>query len=202
MSDLLDGLSGARLTHDAYDTEFGWREAAACGDSWKLERQQHFCEPDSASWVAFSRGDWDEALRLMESRRDEFKQLTKESATRGMRLLRVRVVEQPIGPYLQWELNSLRIRAQCGELIHVVGPELVREYEASGPLPEIINLGPDVFYQIIYDENGVGDGAFRYTGVEETARVVEFIRRLYDVGEDIATYFDREVAHLEPPRGE
>lgn len=202
MTDLLDGLSGVRLTEDAYDKDFDDREATLkpC-ELWKLERRQHFREPGGASWEAFARGDWDDALHLIEAGRDALKRAAREAAEHRSHLTRVRVVERPITPYLQWELYALRLHAEYGEHIRVIGPGLIREYEARGPLPEIITLGPDAFYEILYDEDGVCEGAVRYLGADGTARVVEFIRRPYDAGEDLGTYFDREVARLEPPHG-
>lgn len=53
----LDTSLGERLSRDAYGADFQRRMQAVQGrDSWKLERQQHFQEPGSNGWRAFSRG--------------------------------------------------------------------------------------------------------------------------------------------------
>jgi hypothetical protein len=202
MHELLGAAPGELLTRSAYDEDFGKREWAVDGyDSWKLERQQYFREPDDASWNAFARGDWREALRLIEAERGDFLALSEEAAKHDCRLLRVRVVERPIIPYLQWELHLLRVRAECGELIRVVGLGQIEPYETEGPLPELVTLGSDTVYKVVY-KDGVLDGAIRFVDSAITARVTAFIEQLYEHGEDISTFFEREVAHLEPPRGD
>jgi hypothetical protein len=114
----------------------------------------------------------------------------------------VRVVEEPVDPYLQWELHLLRLRAECGEEICVVGPEHIRKFEDDGPLPELLTFGTDTLYQILYDKDGVLEGGVLFTDRETIARVADFIENLYDAGEDMERYFQRKIARLEPPRGE
>ncbi len=203
MRDLLGRSPGTALSQAEYDADFSQREWAVDGfDSWKLERRQHFQEPRNESWRAFARGDWAEALRLIDGRRASLRALAEKAAAHDTRLLRVRVVEHPIVPYLQWELNSLRVRADCGELIRVVTAAQVARHEQDGLLPELLTLGRDVVYRIEYDEAGLAAGAVRYLDATATTRVATFIRGLYDAGEDIQDFFDRDVAHLPPPPAE
>jgi hypothetical protein len=162
---------------------------------WKLERQQHFKEPGFPSWEAFAAGDWGEALRLAEGMRPRLTDYYRRVADKGLNFRRVRVVTEPIIPYLQWELHLLHLRSECGESIHIVGPECVEEFEATGRLPELVSLGTDVVYKVCYDERGVAEGAV-------VTRSREFIQRLYAAGEDIRDFFERKVAHLDPPAGE
>ncbi|MFJ6212979.1 DUF6879 family protein [Streptomyces sp. NPDC092296] len=199
----LDPALGDRLDLAAYRADFRDRQWTIDGqDSWKLERRQHFQEPGFPSWDAFARGDWHEALRLIEAERDYLHDFGRENTRRRTTLLRVRVVEQPLTPYLQWELHLLRLRAECGEHIRVVGPEAVRDREGAGPLPERVTLGAGTVYQVLYTEQGALDGAVRFTDPEVTARCREFVRELYEAGEDLVRYVDREVAHLPPPLAE
>ncbi|MFI0821709.1 DUF6879 family protein [Streptomyces sp. NPDC021098] len=204
----LDGprLASARgevLSLDAYRRDFRERQWTIDGqDSWKLERQQRFREPGFASWDAFARGDWDESLRLIEEERDYLREFSQEVEDHRITLYRVRVAEQPIAPYLQWELHLLRLRAECGEKIRVVGPEHLAELERSEPLPELLTLGDRTTYQIRYSDHGILDGAVRYLDEATTARCRALTRDLYDVGEDMASFFAREVAHLPPPNPE
>ncbi|MDH6141292.1 hypothetical protein P3T35_003309 [Kitasatospora sp. GP30] len=197
MRDLLGSSSrGERLALDVYRADFRKRDFAVDGwDSWKLERRQHFVEPGDASWRAYSEGDWARALELIEARRGELLQLSQLAADHDCRLLRVRVVEFPVTLYLIWELHLLRVRAECGELIRIVGPEQISQYEQGGQqLPELITLGPDTVYDISYDATGLGDGATRYTDAATRERVARFIAHLYDQGEDIESFMAREVA--------
>ncbi|SFY53274.1 DUF6879 family protein [Streptomyces sp. F-1] len=201
MRDLLGASHGEKLELDAYREDFRRRDFAVDGwDSWKLERRQHFREPGDPSWEAFARGDWPEALRLIEAQRAGLLDLSRLAARHRCRPLRVRVVEPPLTPYLQWELHLLRVRAECGELIRVIGPEHVAAYEDTGPVPELITLNDDTVYEIRYDTEGVLEGAVRYVDTATRNRVAARIENLYALGEDIGTFFGRDVAHLAPPR--
>ncbi|MER7707851.1 DUF6879 family protein [Kitasatospora sp. NPDC097605] len=199
MPDFLGDLPGDRLPLDEYRADFRRRDFAVDGyDSWKLERRQDFQEPGDPSWRAYVEGDWARSLRLIDAMRDDLLQLARTAAEHDTRMLRVRVVEFPVTPYLAWELHLLRLRAECGELIRVVGPDVIAPYEQDGPLPELVTLGPDTVYDIGYDADGVLDGATRYTGRPVRERVVEFIAGLYGRGEDIAGFMAREAGGLRP----
>ena len=79
--DHLDDSSGVRLSLDDYRVEFKDLQWTIAGQqSWKLEREQRFREPGFASWEAFSRGDWDEALRLIEEERDFLVEFSAKNA--------------------------------------------------------------------------------------------------------------------------
>ncbi|MGW2330813.1 DUF6879 family protein [Streptomyces sp. NPDC001700] len=199
----LDPAQGEALSLDAYRADFRERQWTIDGqDSWKLERQQRFREPGFASWEAFARGDWDASLRLIEEERDYLREFSQDVERHRITLFRVRVVERPIAPYLQWELHLLRLRAECGEKIRVIGPEHLGELERSGPLPELLTLGDRTTYQIRYSDEGILDGAVRFTDPATTARCRALTRDLYAAGEDLTSYFAREVAHLPPPSPE
>jgi hypothetical protein len=191
---------GERLVREDYRRDFRERDALVRGrDSWKLERLQHFEEQGSPSRDALRRGDWEEALRLLEERREALLVGGREDEERRSFFHRVRVVERPLTAYLQWELHSLRIRAECGERIRVVPAENLAEAEESGPLPELVILGGRTMYQVLYAETGIPIGALRYTGSELVDRWESYLKDAYETGEDVRTYFDREVAHLPPP---
>ncbi|MDT0548882.1 MULTISPECIES: DUF6879 family protein [Streptomyces] len=199
----LDTSRGAPLDLDSYRRDFRQRQWTIDGqDSWKLERCQHFREPGFASWEAFDRGDWHGALRLIQEERDYLREFSEENERRGITLFRVRVVQEPLTPYLQWELHLLRLRAECGERIRVVSPERVRFLEKEAPLPELLTLGERAVYEIRYTQQGVLDGAIHYSDTETTDRCRAFIRDLYDSGEDLIPYFDENTRHLPPPHME
>ncbi|MCP9212445.1 DUF6879 family protein [Streptomyces cucumeris] len=192
---------GERLTRDAYKRDFREREASVRDTaSWKLERRQHFEEQGSPSREALRRGAWEEALALLEDRRDTLRTVAEEDARRGHAFHRVRVVDQPLTPYVQWELHSHRQHAEHGERIRVVTTEQVASAEAGGPLPEIVVLGGSTLFQVLYDDTGATIGAIRWTDPDAIKPWARYIEELYGAGEDIASYFDREVTPLQPPR--
>jgi hypothetical protein len=197
----LPAEQGERLIREIYKRDFRQRDAEIRDrDSWKLERRQHFEEQGSASRDALRRGDWEESLRLLEERRDDLLASYREDESRGSFFHRVRVVEEPLTPYLQWQLHSLRQRADCGERVRVVGADMVAASENAGLLPEVVILGGRTLYQVLYTDSGVSDGAVRYTDTELIGRWESYIKQLYGAGEDVVSYFDRQVAHLPPPK--
>lgn len=199
---LLDGLSaGEQLSLDTYEAELTRLRAVRGSRAWKLERRQYFREPYDASWRAFVRGDWDESLRLNEADREPLTEKWRMHSADEHTWMRVRIVEEPIVPYLQWELHALRLQAECGERIHVVSLEQVKPYETGGPLPELVVANPETIYQVIYND-GVYNGAVRYTAQAAAARIAEFLEHLYSIGEDVRDFFERKVASLPPPPGE
>src|SRR4051812_32923679 len=97
---------GERLPLDAYRSEFRQRRAELRDrHSWKFERQQEFEELDD-SWEAFCRGHWEESLRLLGEEREALLKTAQRDRERGTAFRRVRVVEEPLTPYMQWELHA------------------------------------------------------------------------------------------------
>ena len=191
---------GERLTRDEYRRDFGERDAVLSNaNSWKLERLQHFEETGSPSRDALRRGDWEEALRLIEERQPALREAALDERRRGSVFHRVRVVEEPLTPYLQWELTSLRQRAHHGQKIRVLPAEAVAVPETGGLLPELTILGERTLYRVLYTDAGVPEGAVRYTDPGIVSAWVAYVKGLYAAGEDLLTYFDRAVAHLPPP---
>lgn len=183
-------LTGAAFLED-FDRYF-WRSGTS--GFWKLERRQVFQEPTDDSWVAFSEGRWDQALRLLEARRPALEGYYQRIAAAGFTTRRVRVVEQPLTPYLRWELHLLRLRHQLGGRVRVVGPERVKPLEQHGPLPELITLGDEAGYVLDYDEQGLQEGGTRFTDPATIAHWRSVIAILYADGEDLNEYFQREVS--------
>lgn len=188
---VLDRVDGTRLGLAEYKAEFRARRGQVSNaDSWKFERRQHF-EENSAGRNAFRQGDWGKAMRILEGRRREFEDSVREDLARGTRFHRVRVVAEPLSPYLQWELRSLRVQAECGKPIRVVSAESLAEREGGGLLPEVVILGGRTLYEVLYTDSGVPDGAVRFTDPTIIRTWTDFIDDLYGTGEDVIDYVDR-----------
>lgn len=203
MSDLtppaLDPGQGERLQHDAYQRDFAEREAQIQGrDSWKLERLQHF-EEDDPSRDALRRGEWKEALRLLDEERPAAVAAGEEDARRDTAFHRLRIVEEPLTPYMQWELHSLRLWDECGTPTRVLTTDKLNQAEVGGMLPELVVLGGRTLYQVCYTGAGALDGAVRYTEAALVESWESYIKRLYAAAEGTQSYFARRVAHLPPP---
>jgi len=196
----LPASQGDRLPTQVYRRDFRqYRTELRHRHSWKFERQQEFEEQDD-SWAAFRQGRWEEALRLLEEEREDLVEAAKRDRERGIAFHRVRVVEEPLTPYMHWELHALRVQAESGKKIRVVTPAVLGTLETAGPLPEVVVVGGKVLYQVVYTEAGILDGAIRFRGSELIKRWESFIRELYEAGEDLLSYFERRVAHLPPQR--
>ncbi|GAA1636839.1 DUF6879 family protein [Actinoplanes couchii] len=202
MHDLFDGQPGELLDLDDYWADFEkqfWKTRQP--GFWKLERQQSFKEPNDDGWTAFAQGRWDDAMRVLEGRRSEFSDYYRRVADNGFTTRRVRIVEEPLTPYLQWELHVLNLRHEYGGLTRVVAPQAVRSAEVSGILPELYTLGTEVMYEAVYDADGVLEAARRWQDPALISRCQAFIATLYDDGEPLDAYFARAVSPLEPPAG-
>jgi hypothetical protein len=200
MRDLLDAAGGTSLGKAEYIADFDerfWRIDAA--GFWKLERLQSFQEPGSPSWRAFSRGNWKEAIALIDSNRPEYQEYGNRMDAAGFGHFRVRVVDLPVGPYLQWELELLRVKSEYRQPVRVLPSDGVSAWETERPLPELVVLGSEAAYEVVYTAEGFLDGAVRYTDASTVAALRERIRALYRSGEELETFWAREVAGLPTP---
>lgn len=188
---------GARLTVSAYLADFSAHYPRVSGVFWKLERGQAFREPDVPSWAAAAKGDWADALRLIEPMRAEV--VAEFASAPAMRRRRIRVAEAPVSAYLQWEMQVLKMRAELGEQVRVLDAALIQDWERERPLPEVVILGDAVMYEICYADDGSLAGAYRITAPEVIAACADELAGMFRQGEDLATYFDREIAPLPAP---
>jgi hypothetical protein len=191
---------GELLDDDAYTADFrARRRAVRDRGSWKLERLQHFEEEDSPRRDALRRGDWQEVLRLVEAGREDARKAAETDRLRGSPFHRLRVVEEPLTPYVQWELHGLHMRAQAGHPTRVLPAGDVAAAERDGLLPEIVILGDRTLYEILYTAAGAFDSARRFTDPGIVDPWTAYVRQAYAAAEDIETYFARVVASLPPP---
>ncbi|MEE2038810.1 hypothetical protein Q8791_16420 [Nocardiopsis sp. CT-R113] len=201
MLDTIHSLPGDHLDLSDYDEDFDERfSSLRNADAWKLERQQAFHQPESDSWMAFLQDLRGESLRLLEARRPALREQFERLTQAGCAVRRVRVVEKPFPTYLLWELHSLRVRAQCGEDIRVISPDPLAAFERERPVPEIVVLGDTVAYSVLYDAEGVAEGAIRFTDpavIEGCRSEIAALHRRAEVLED---YFVREVSDTESTR--
>lgn len=191
---------GERLTREDYKRDFRERRAAIRdGESWKLERLQHFEETNDDSREALRQGDWPAVLRLFEADRDALVRKARDEASRGAVFHRIRVVEEPLTPYVQWELHWLRLSAECGHSVRVLPASAVAAAEGDALLPELNLLDSRVLYRVLYTAAGQPDGAIRFTDPSTVRNWAEHLQELYAAAEDVQAYFGRAVADLPPP---
>jgi hypothetical protein len=113
--------SGRRLGLDEFGTRF--LEAWSRTDSrfLKLECWQSYREREvNLSQAAHERGDIQEAQRLLRQESATERSLYEDVERKGIDYARIRLIQEPLTPYLEYELIAYRIRVKMGENIEVV----------------------------------------------------------------------------------
>lgn len=199
MLDRLARFRGDVLDHAAYHRDFARQCEDLSGTIWKLERSQVFRELDDPSWQAFSAGDWRRALDLLEEDRKAVRTEADSNRRQGLKIRRVRVVEHPLSPYVQWELHALRMLAEEGFELRVLPADNLAHLEIQGQLPEVVVVGDRVLYQVRYLPDWTPCGARRIRTPDVIRTAASEIGRLYRRGEPLLRFFEREVAPLPAP---
>ncbi|WP_433531674.1 DUF6879 family protein [Micromonospora sp. CA-263727] len=199
MRELLRSTAGERLGLAAYDADFAEAVDSVDGPILRTERIQTLREPGNPAWEAFTDGRWDDALRIAAEPDPESARFFAQLDKAGSALRRLRIVERPLTPYVIWELHALRHRAEAGERIRVLGADrLVGFEQRHGRIPELMVLGSQVLYEVMYDPSGTPVGARKLIepGVVRACRVQ--IESLLEEAEPLDSYFRHEVAGRKP----
>ncbi|KPI06233.1 hypothetical protein OK074_4211 [Actinobacteria bacterium OK074] len=200
MFDSFPGGTSERLDRPTYHADLGQVYTSGIGFLNKLERGQHFKELGFPSWDAFAVGDWERALSLADERREDYAREIRRASELGVTHRRLRVVEFPVTPYVQWEFFVLRVRVELGDDIKVLDARDISNIERSRPVPEVVVLGDAAMYEVVYDEDGNAAGANRYTDRSLIRETNVGFDALYERGEGFHDFFDREIVTLAPPR--
>ncbi|MCF6471854.1 hypothetical protein FAF44_26185 [Nonomuraea sp. MG754425] len=191
-------IPGVLLSADEYLDDF-WPNFHRIDDVlWKLERIQSFQEAGEPSWVAMMEGDWERSLKLIDDGRGVWHE--HERAAKRFPRRRIRIVEQPVTPYLQWEMHVLALRAASVEQVRVLDAGEVAEIEVGRRLPELVVLGTVAMYEVTYDDSGTHSGARRIDDREVIAACRGELDKLYAGGEEFRAYYEREIVPLPAPR--
>ncbi|MFC9063244.1 DUF6879 family protein [Streptomyces sp. NPDC057074] len=200
MFDSFPNGTSQRLNRPTYHADLSRVYSSGIGFLNKLERGQHFKERGFPSWEAFADGDWERALSLAEERREDYAEEIRRASRLGIAHRRLRVVEFPVTPYVQWELFVLRVRVGLGDDIKILDARDISNIERHRPVPEVVILGDAAMYEVMYDEDGNAAGAKRYTDRSLIRETNAGFDALYERGEGFHDFFNREIADLAPPR--
>jgi len=198
----IDPDVGEHLTDKEFFTDFNrrfWRN----NSFYKLERAQHFAEPHDPSWQAFAHGRWEEALELIQARRPSLEAQHRKATASGTIPRRIRFVEEPLTPYLQWELHLLNLRNEVtGGTIRVLPAMIIAadEHAYGSVLPEICTMGDAAMYLHQYDAHGVQHHNLRYTDTKTVQAWHHYTEDLWNSGWPLTDYFDSYVRHLPAPQ--
>ncbi|MGV9314382.1 DUF6879 family protein [Streptomyces sp. NPDC003691] len=200
MFDSFPSSTSERLDRPTYHADLSRIYNSGIGFLNKLERGQHFQERGFPSWEAFAAGDWEGALALADERREDYAREIRRASQSGVAHRRLRVVEFPVTPYVQWEFHVLRVRVEAGDDIKVLAARDIALIERIRPVPEVVILGDAVMYEVVYDGDGNADGANRYTDGSLIRETNTGFDALYERGEGFHEFFDRDIGPLAPPR--
>ncbi|WP_017592545.1 DUF6879 family protein [Nocardiopsis potens] len=192
-------LPGREMASPDYLADYWAEYRRTRGVFWKLERGQTFKEHGDASWEAFAAGDWERSLELNEQDRTEADAMARQDAEQGIATKRIRIVEFPVTPYVQWEMQFLRMLAEAGQSLRVLRAGQVAGLERQRPLPEVVILGERVMYEVRYDGEGAPCGGRRIDDPGAIARCAAQLAGLFARAEPLTAFFDREIAGLPAP---
>ncbi|MEU6224027.1 DUF6879 family protein [Streptomyces sp. NPDC047042] len=199
MFDSFPGSLSERMDRPTYHADFHRMRNSGIRFLNKLERGQNFKERGFASWEAFAAGDWDRALSLVDEKRDVYARQFRESAQLNILERRLRVVDFPVTPYVQWEMFVLRLRVELGDNIRVLDARKIADIERERPVPEVVILGDVVMYEVRYDADGNAAGANRFADRALIRETLAGFDALYERGEEFHSFFDREIIPLAAP---
>jgi hypothetical protein len=110
-----------RLSLDEFGECFAQAWARLTSRFLKLECWQTYVEAEAnQSQEAYNRGDESKVRELLKQEAEADAPLYEEVKRRGITYARIRLVQKPLTPYLEYELMSYQIRAAMGEHIEVV----------------------------------------------------------------------------------
>lgn len=197
----LDPQAGQKLDLHTYYPDFA--DHFRNTDFWKLERGQSFAEPSSRSWNAFNEGNWEQSMDLLNEWRHELIPVHTKNISNLVYAHRIRIVEDPLTPYMRWELELLQRRFEVTGRINVASAEfdpliVEIETETGAPLPDL-NIMDDLMYQVIYDANGVLHHVYKYTDPHIVNPWRDLTKHLYHEGITMEYFYKSHVMFLPPP---
>jgi hypothetical protein len=140
----------------------------------KVERRQSYNQVGDASYERFARGDYGRASESLREALMGQEEMYRSARARGIRLVRLRLVELPLTDYLlRYEFPSYLVsQDELGEeiLVATVGPE----GRLDDLLPDCIIFDHTVMYVNTYDGCGRPAGAIR---VDDAPTIDEHVGR-------------------------
>lgn len=193
-------VRGEVLDRATYHAQMATETAHLAGITWKLERQQFFTESeDDPAWQAFVAGAWEASLAVFDGERAGVRSEAEKYTRQGSELRRLRIVESPVTPYVQWEMHSFKVLHECGLPIRVLDAHEVKRFEGEFPLPELVVVGHQALFEVRYDEHWAARGARRIEDRAVLDAATAEIAELWEQAERLDAYFQREIAPLPPP---
>lgn len=171
-----------RLSQEDFNEAFLFFWENMCLGFQKLEVRQWFSEPEDPSFQAYARNDLALARQELRSRISDQRDLYDQISQKNLPLIRMRFVEMPLHPYLEYEFISYPISASFGERILVLQKSNVDNDILQDPYFRDMNFFPGVGLLLhIYDDSGVQQGGYLVTSAVELSLVEKLFSKLFPV---------------------
>lgn len=95
----------------------------------KIESLQHYREEEDPAYGAFRAGNMERAVEFVKKRIYSQKPMYESAKKKGVKFVRIRIVERPIDPYLRYEFASYRFSSDLGEQILVVEGDSIENHK-------------------------------------------------------------------------
>lgn len=162
-----------------------WNEMSQ--EWFKVEVLQDYAgEDEGPSLQSWLKGDKQRSIKLLKSDEDpEFTAECKEKVTQGVRLLRVHVVEYPLSPYMEWEMEhykhvSIPLRS---EQVFIVNRSDLGNLEL--PKGDLMIFDKRRAIVNSYDQNGLMQQADFYNEHDDISQFLELEKALKAVAQPL-----------------
>lgn len=169
--------SSTRLSLEEFQTQFAKAWTRVRSRFLKLECWQSYREgAASRSQQAYELGHTWTARRLLREEAEADRPLYEDIGARSLEYARIRLVQEPLTPYLEYELMSYEIRAEMGENIEIVRLD-----------PDLTLPNDDYFDFLLFDQHTAlihdyGDIGLQSGGwITHHARVLDELARKADI---------------------
>lgn len=127
----------------------------------KLETMQTYQEPGNPSFEAFQRGDFDEAVRLCWTvRQQQERDHSVMMCQKAISWTRIHLVEKPLTDYLKWELETYNVSVKYGERILIADITDQQQGSYFRKLTDFIIFDDRAVMAHNYDRDGLIQGGW------------------------------------------
>jgi hypothetical protein len=175
---------GAYLAPPDFTKRFRAAWDAAQSRFLKVERRQSYNQAGDDSYEAFRRGDFETAAKLLEQGLLGQSVMYAAAQERGVELVRLRLVEQPLSDYLRhYEIPSYTVSEKLGERIVLSTVD-----RRSDDLPDCIVFDEEVMFVNAYDGLNRLVGAIEVRDGEQIAKHIALAERFLAAGTSLQAF--------------
>jgi hypothetical protein len=203
MTALFPPADATRLTLEAFFARADVLWSSLAERVVKVERRQSYQEPGNPSYEALVAGDWERAVALAAHTHDEDKQTYAELHDKGVKFLRLRVVDRPLTDYLRWEFHHYRVTSELGEDIQIVRLSDIAELDSCIGLSDFLLFDHNAAMVHDYGVDGILEGGWLTTNPAHLREIDGIVASLAAAAMPFADYLVQagiEEAHTDAPR--